>query len=557
MKELKQSQGTRGGYWLLALVLVLLFVSVAGFTGGAREEKAEEGYGGKMVIGFNQPMETLSLDNSNMWSNWGCLYFLLVYDTFEHFNLPPDYFSLSPRIIKSYETSDEQTTWTIHIVENAKWHDGKPLTAEDIKFTLEKLYMLPQWQDVDMKVESAEIIDDYTLKVVNSGPLTTTNAPGWWSWDPVVPKHILEDYADNVPEYPNEEAVGSGPFKLKEYKEGEYMWLVVNEDYWDGRPYLDEVVLRYYGNVETMLMALKKGDIDVFGNEAIPVQALEDVQADPNIKVEIVKGLKLGMLSFNLHKETALQDITVRKAIMTAIDRDRIVDMVYLGYAEKYDSWVYTEDPQHHPNLPQYDYDPAKANRMLEEAGYRDTDGDGIRNDPKTGANLRFGLLAPAEYSDFVKVATLVSEFLPEIGIAIDREVVDLDTYFEYYYYPQEDAYDIAVGSEEPAPAPYADWIWLMAVSSGVETGWNAAYYLNPHFDELVEQLTTVGSMEERRAILHELQEIMSEDLPYGFLVRPKFISAYRVDKFEGWVNQIGGPVSWMNPHSILNARLK
>ena len=555
MKELKQSQGTRGGYWLLALVLVLLLVSVAGFTGGAREEKAEEGYGGKMVIGFNQPMETLSLDNSNMWSNWGCLYFLLVYDTFEHFNLPPDYFSLSPRIIKSYETSDDQTTWTIHIVENAKWHDGKPLTAEDIKFTLEKLYMLPQWQDVDMKVESAEIIDDYTLKVVNSGPLTTTNAPGWWSWDPVVPKHILEDYADNVPEYPNEEAVGSGPFKLKEYKEGEYMWLVVNEDYWDGRPYLDEVVLRYYGNVETMLMALKKGDIDVFGNEAIPVQALEDVQADPNIKVEIVKGLKLGMLSFNLHKETALQDITVRKAIMTAIDRDRIVDMVYLGYAEKYDSWVYAEDPQHHPNLPQYDYDPAKAKRMLEEAGYRDTDGDGIRNDPKTGANLRFELLAPAEEDDKIKVATLVSEFLPEVGIAIDIKTVDLDTFFEFVYYPEEDAYEIAVSDEEPSPAPYADWIWLEAVTY-VE-GWNFSGYNNPHFDELTRQLTSAGSMEERRAILFELQEMIAEDLPFGALVRPKFVSAYRVDKFEGWANQIGGPVSWMNPHSILNARLK
>ncbi len=167
------------------------------------------------------------------------------------------------------------------------------------------------------------------------------------------------------------------------------MWMVANEDYWGGRPYIDELVFRYYGNEETMLMALQKGEIDAFGcGTQIPVHALERIKADPNIKVEIVEGLGLEWLSFNLHKETPLQDKNVRHAILYGIDRDRLVDMVYLGHAEKYDSWVYTEDQLHHPNLPQYDYDPEKANEILDSAGYRDTDGDGIRNDPDTGENL-------------------------------------------------------------------------------------------------------------------------------------------------------------------------
>ncbi len=566
MKNMKLTQGRRAGHWPLALVLALLLVSVAVFTGGKKEEtaapaaevKAEKGYGGKMVIGFTETMETLAIDVGNLWTNWGSLYNILVYDSMEHFNLPPDCFSFSPRIVQSYETSEDRTTWTIHIVRNARWHDGEPLTAEDVKFSIEQLYARDDWVDVDFAVESVEIIDDYTLKVVNSRPITNTNSPGYWSWDPVIPKHIFEGYEDNVPEYPNEKAIGSGPFKLKEYKEGEYMWMVANEDYWDGRPYLDEVVFRYYGNRETMLMALQKGDIDAIGNEQIPAHALEDLQADPNIEVEIVDGLKLEWLSFNLHKETALQDKTVRQAILTAIDRDRIVDMVFLGYAEKYDSWVYIEDQLHHPNLPQFDYDPAKANSMLEEAGYRDTDGDGIRNDPKTGANLSFELLAPAEDDSRVKMATLITEFLPEIGIAIDFKTVDLDTFFEFVYYPEEDAYEIAMSGEEPAPAPYADWIWIEAVSWGAGGDeWNSSFYSNPRFDELTELLTSAVGMEERKVIIYEMQEIMADDLPYGFLVRPKWLSAYRVDKFEGWVNQIGGPVTWMNPHSILKARLK
>ena len=541
---------------LIGRVTLVLALSISVMQCAPAEEIQ---YGGRLNIGMMHSMTSLAQSAGITYTDWGSLFEILVYDTLAHFNLPPDYYKFNPRLVQSYETSEDGKTWTLHLVKNARWHDGKPVTAEDVKFTCEYLISTPEWADVDVCFDHIEIIDDYTLKIVNTRALTRTNAPGWWCWDPIIPKHIFEPYKNDIASYPNKEAIGSGPFKLKEFKPEQYMWLVANKDYWGGRPYLDEVVFRYYSNMDTLLMALKSGEIDVIGDVSLPPSSISDLEANPDIKVEVVPDMTLYWLSYNLHKDTPLQDKNVRKAIEYGVNRDRIVDMVFMGYAKKYDSWVYEEDPMHNPNLPQYDYNPDKANKILDEAGYIDTDGDGIREDPATGKDLAFELLTPSDVHR-VKMAKLIREDLPKIGISVNIATVDWDTFYATTYYPEEDKYEIAVFGEDPAPSPYGDWIWLMAKgwgASGDGTEWNPSYWNNPRFNKLCDLLTAAKSMEERREYVYEMQELMAEELPYGFLVRPQFISAYRTDKFEGWKNQIGGPVSWMNPWSILNLHLK
>ena len=528
---------------LLALIGTATLVFALSFSVMQCAPAEEIQYGGRLNIGVTQPLTSLAQTSGITYTDWGSLYDILVYDNLEHFNLPPDYYKFNPRLVQSYETSEDGKTWTLHLVKNARWHDGEPVTAEDVKFTCEYLISTPGWADVDVCFDHIEIIDDYTLKIVNTRALTRTNAPGWWCWDPIIPKHIFEPYKDDVGSYPNKEAIGSGPFKLKEFKSGQYMWLVANKDYWGGRPYLDEVVFRYYGSMDTLLMALKSGEIDVVLT-SLPPASISDLEANPDINVELVPDLTLYWLSFNLHKDTPLQDKNVRKAIQYGVNRDRIVDMVYMGHAKKYDSWVYEEDPMHNPNLPQYDYNPDKANKILDEAGYVDTDGDGIREDPATGKDLAFELLAPSDVS-MVKMAKLVKEDLPEIGISVNIATLD---------------YEIAISREDPSPSPYGDWIWLEAKGWGAlgdGTEWNSSYWDNPRFNELTNLVTTAKSMEERREYEYEMQELMAEELPYAFLVRPQFISVWRTDKFEGWKNEVGGPVSWMNPWSILSVHLK
>ncbi|MHC3130400.1 MAG: ABC transporter substrate-binding protein [Candidatus Bathyarchaeota archaeon] len=518
-------------------------------------------YGGRLNIGFTVPIDSTIMDMKLEWTNWGCLYLILIYDNLAHYNrldTSMDTYTFWPRLAKSYEASEDGTTWTIHLVENATFHDGVPCTAEDVAFTFEYLYQTPGWGGYNKVWEEIEVIDDYTIKVVHDIPLSTVTPPGWWMWEPILPKHIFEPYKNDILSFENEESIGTGPFKLKEFKPDQYMWMVANEDYWGERPYVDEVVFRYYGSRDTLLMALQKGEVDVFGNTDIPPFALEDVQANPDIKVEMVRGIGETYLAFNLYPDGPLQDKAVRHAIAYGIDRDRLIDMAWVGYAERCDSWCLPESPMHNPDLPQYEYDPDKANEILDGAGYLDTDGDGIRNDPTTGNNLVFDLTTSSTSTTYVKACTLINEMLPAIGIKTEFSAMDPDTFLDYLYNPVSDKLEIFMYGEDPSPDPWSDWVWIELLSWGSGGDWwNYSYYDNPHFNQLYVDNYCAKDVETKKEILYEMQEIVAEDLPLTFLARPDYISAYRTDKFEGWVNEIGGPVSWLNDWSILKVHLK
>ena len=522
-------------------------------------EEGEIKYGGRLTIGCTTPQDTTTMDMKLMWTNWGCLYLMLVYDNLAHYGISPDTYTLWPKLAKSYEVSEDGKTWTIHLVENATWHDGVPVTAEDVAFTFEYLHMeTPGWGGHNKSYEEIEVIDDYTIRMVHDIELSPAHTPGWWIWDPVIPKHIFEPYKNDILSFENKESIGSGAFKLKEFKLDQYMWLEVNEDYWDGRPYVDEVVFRKYGTEDTLIMALQSGEIDVFGGGGISPFSLEDVQANPDINVEMMPGLGETYLAFNLHPDGPLQDKNVRHAIAYGIDRDRIIDMAYVGYAERIDSWCYPESPMHHPDLPQYEYNPDKANEILDGAGYLDTDGDGIRNDPTTGKNLVFDLATSSAATTYVKACILINEMLPAIGIKTEFSAMDPDTFLDYLYNPVADKLEIMVYEEDPSPDPWSDWVWQEDV--GWDAGgewWNPTYWSNPRFNQLWIDNSCAKDLETKKEILYEMQELMAEELPRIFLARGEIITVHRTDKFEGWVNQIGGPVSWLNDWSILRAHLK
>jgi len=523
-------------------------------------EDGEIKYGGRMTVGFVTPIDTLTMDMKLQWTNWGCLLEMLVYDNLAHYNmLPGDTYAFWPKLARSYEVSEDGKTWTIHLAENAKWHDGVPVTAEDVAFKVDYLHKTPGWGGFNRNFDEITVIDDHTIRLVHDIPMATANTPGWWIWDPVIPKHIFEPYKNDILAFENEEAIGSGPFKLKEFKVGQYMWMEVNEDYFDGRPYLDEVVFRAYGTQESRLMALHSGEIDAIGDGGgVSPFALEDVQANPDIKVEMTPGLGIDYLGFNLHLEGPLQDKAVRYAIAYGMDRDRIIEMAYVGNAERVDSWCYPESQMHHPDLPQYDYNPDKANEILDGAGYLDTDGDGIRNDPATGKNLVFGLTTSSSATTDVKSCTLIDEMLPAIGIDIDFQTMDPDTFLDYLYNPVSDKLEMFIYGEDPSPDPWSDWVWQEDV--GWDAGgewWNPTYWSNPRFNQLYVDNATAKDMVEKKAILYEMQELMAEDLARIFIARSQYISAWRTDNLEGWHNQMGGAVGWLNDWSILKCHLK
>lgn len=538
----------------LSVLIILVFAASAAFAGGQNEGSAgQNADSARFNVGFttDEALSTLIPDESWQYVEMGCIFWPLVYDQLWIMGPAPDYKPI-PMLAESWETADNQT-WIFHLRKDAKFHDGVPVTAEDVAFTLEYFPASdPAWEYEDTDCEDIQVIDDYTIQFTLAAPHGGDYPPVYWT--PILPQHIWEDYKDDMHSFDNADAIGSGPFTLREFKSEQYIWLESNKDYWGNVPEAETVVLQTYGSAEARNLALKKGEIDMIGYSGIDAVSLKDFQNQDNIDVVVDPGITIDWLTFNLHKENAISNLEVRKAIMYGIDTQRLIDIAFSGYADPADSFMYSELPDHNPNLPQFDYSIDKAKSILADAGYKDTDGDGIVNDPKSGDNLVFELMGPSDWSQEVKIITLIKEMMQDIGIEITPKIVDLDTYYEFWYAPEEDSFDISIGNEEPGP--HADWIWEFARSwdDGGE-GWNCAYYNNSEFDEYLDDMAAQSDMNVRKDDLYKMQEILSNDLPYGFLLRQRAINPVRTDRFTGYTSTMGGVSRWINPWSYFNVK--
>jgi peptide/nickel transport system substrate-binding protein len=523
------------------LMLCLIFILGSIFSGNvfakSKKVRLNVGFGSEEVL---ENLQTSPFMNNEM----GSVYWPLVYDQLWVIGPAPNYDPL-PSLATSWET-DDYKTWRFHLVKNAKFHDGKPVTAEDVAFTLWYLPRDPTWSfpsnDI-LNKKDIKIIDKHTIEFTLGRPYPGKYPPV--DWLPILPKHIWEVKKRKMANFKNKESIGSGPFRLKEFKSGEFIWMEKNEDYWGEKPYVDEIVFKGYATEDALKMAMKKGKIDFIGYSGVSPVVMKYYQDAKDIEVDISPGIGLYWITFNLHKNTAVQDKVFRKAFMHGIDRDRILKLVYRGYAEPADSFIYPEVDEYNPNLPKLEYNPELAKQMLKDAGYADTDGDGILND-KTGQNIVLDFMIPSEWSDEIKMVKLIAEQVKVLGIGIKAKILDLNTYIEFVYQPKEDKFDIAISNEEPGPN--SSWMWEFVRSAeGGGLGWNQSYYKNPEMDETIIKYTAEADLSKRKEYAFKLQEIMAEDLPCAVLVRPNLIGPYRTDRLEGHVATMGGFSNWIN----------
>jgi len=529
-------------YTSLNVCLIGICIIGLAFSGNvfakSKKVRLNVGFGSEEVLAN---LQTTPLQITEM----GAVYWPLVYDQLWILGPAPNYDPL-PGLATHWETDDYQT-WRFHLVKNAKFHDGTPVTAEDVAFTLWYLPRDPTWRfpsnDINAK-KDIKVIDKHTIEFTLARPFPGKYPPA--DWMPMLPKHIWYPHKGRkIAQFANEKSIGSGPFKLKQFKSGEFIWMEKNEGYWGEKPHVDEIVFKGYGTEDALKLAMKKREIDFVGYTSVSPMSVKSYEKAKDIKVEISPGIALYWLTFNLHKKTAVQDKVFRKAFMHGIDRDRIFKMVYRGYAKPADSFIYPEVDEYNPNLPKYEYNPELAKKMLKDAGYADTDGDGILND-KTGQNIVLDFMAPSEWEDEVKMLKLIAEQVKTIGIGIRPKIIDLDTYYEFAYTPKEDQFDIAVSSEEPGPN--GSWMWEFVRSKeGGGIGWNQSDYNNPEMDKVLNKYIAETDLNKRKTYAFKLQEIMAEDLPCAVLVRPDLIGPYRTDKFEGHVVTMGGLSNWIN----------
>jgi len=310
--------------------------------------------------------------------------------------------NIAPWLAESWAVSADGLTVTFNLVENAKWHDDEPLTAEDVKFTID--YYIGEEVPYDTalmsRIDSVETDGDYTVIVHMKEPYA-------WVLDdfedvPIIPEHIWNDEEWDWGVHPDMMPIGSGPFKWDSYVDGEWIKLVANDDFWmEGKPHLGTYTVRVISESSARYLAISTGEADSERYE-LDTGFIETASNDPNL-APLEDTWCVGMwdyvISFNQRTDPALQDPVVKKAIAHAIDKQRLVDIARLGYGTATETFIppqFFGPAYNNPDATTYEYNVFLANQMLDAAGYLDIDADGIREMP-----------APPEEEEGVEAETI------------------------------------------------------------------------------------------------------------------------------------------------------
>ncbi|MFO7831976.1 MAG: peptide-binding protein [Desulfuromonadaceae bacterium] len=417
-------------------------------------------------------------------------------------------------LAKSWEISEDGREITFHLRHDVTWHDGEPFTSADVLFTYE-LMIDPDtptaYAERYKQVEHASAPDPYTFKVRYAEPL----APALVSWAMgICPKHLLEGKDVTTSEL-TRNPVGTGPFKFVKWDPGEQIVLERNEDYFEGAPYIKRVVYRIVPDTTTMFLELQSGGLDYMG--LTPLQYARQTDT-PAFKRRFNKyrypAFAYTYLGYNLRKPM-FQDERVRQAIAYAIDKQEIVDGVLLGLGQpatgpyKPGSWPYNAE------VPRYPYAPEKARALLDAVGWKDVDGDGVRE--KDGRKFEFTILTNQGNDQRIKAGEIIQRRLQEVGIKIKLRVVEWASFLKEFIHPGK--FDATILGWTIPVDPDGYNIWHSTKTGPRELNFIA--YSNPEVDKLLEQGRRVLPIEERRPIYHRLQEILAREQPYTFLYVP------------------------------------
>jgi peptide/nickel transport system substrate-binding protein len=497
-------------------------------SGDGAESGAGEGEGAAFRIGTSVDFDTLNPLMTEMHITMELL--MLVYDPLIRIN---DSQSDSPGLASSYVLDESSNTWTFTIAEGAKWHDGKPVTSADVKFTYD--YMMKNELSVSYLsyltgINEVSCPDEKTVVIKTDAPKPNMLA----NPTPILPEHIWKDITpEAAATYANNEMIGSGPFKFDSKGDG-FVKISRNPDYaGENKAKVDNIIFVYYENTDSMAQAMKIGEIDA-STSLNPAQ-FKQLQEEKDLGV--ISGSVLGFTQIGLNVfgdskskgNPLLKDKVVRQAIHIATDKQKVVDMAYYGTGEPGETLINPGNYYHYevPQAERLDFNTDDAAKLLEENGYKDSDGDGVRED-KDGNKLSFGLISIADNVEEIKAAQIIADGCKKAGIEINLETMD----------------DGAL-TDKITAADYDMFIWgwggdldpsviLRLLTTDEIGGGNEPGYSNPDYDKLFSEQGTIIDKAERKKLTDEMQRMAYEDCPYIILIYDNFVQGYNTEKWTG-----------------------
>ena len=460
-------------------------------------------------------------------------------------------FSPQPSMAESWTSSADKLTWTYKMRKGMKWSDGEAMNAEDVKYTIDRANT-EQWNShISITANlTATVVDADTLEIKTSVPDPRLPALGAY----IIPKHIYEKVsADDMPNYTAEDKIGGGPFMLDEVQK-DFTRLVKNPNWFGKKPAMDEVIFRFYADANAQFQALKSGEIDAL--DGVPEQSYATLKDSGTITG--IAGNQGGFSELSMNSgcssvpgdgNPALTDKKVRQAINYAIDRDLLVEKTLVGHGTPGTAIVPSADPAWDLKVPDgklFSYNPDKAKSLLDEAGWKDSNGDGVRD--KDGNELKLRFFDRSE-GDGGKNTDFLTGWLKDVGIATEVTTMDDDALAAVI---GQNEFDIFTWGWVPFVDPDAELSYFtksQATSDPEVVGYNDANWCSDEYDKLYEQQHVELDAAKRHDIVQKMLEIMYDDAPYAVLYKYDNLQAIRSDRWENFVRQPDktGPVLFTN----------
>lgn len=465
--------------------------------------------------------------------------------------------AVEPReMAESWTVSEDSLVWTFHLREGVTWSDGEAVDAHDFKFTYDAiasdLVETPRKSSVQ-SIESIEVIDDLTIQVTFNELKCDGLLDLGLGW---LPSHLYaEDFSDIMTSPLNTEpTVSADTFVFNQWVRDDHISMLSNAGFWKGAPNMEGRIVRVIPNAGARLAALETGEIDV-----ISVEPAQLTRVEQNTELNVFKFKDDGYTYIGLNQANPanplpgqdeegnlveqdphpiISDRQVRLAMAHSLDYLSIIDKVYLEQGYPIASNVLPAvEWAHDPSIEPYDFNPEQAAAILDEAGWTDSDGDGVREcngcaTAEPGATLSLNLKTNAGNTTREELGVLVQDQLNAVGFDITFEAIEFGILVGELLGQTYEM--VIIGWTGLGPDPNDDVFWHTRYDTP-ESGFNFVSYQNPRIDELLEAGVTVPgcAAEDRAPIYQEIQQIIHDDIPYLFITGSVGNTGYS-DKWEG-----------------------
>jgi len=540
----------------LALAVPISLAAIAGLACGCGGHGGEARAvaprrGGTAVVGWSGDLQ--SVNELLIPSNYATtelvdrLFLRLVNEEPDYAVGPPTF---APLLARSYDWSPDHRALTFHLQPEARWSDGVPVTADDVRFTWQA-QTSPDvaWDSVEMKrgITDVEVVDPKTARFHFSRPyakqMLDANEGG------ILPRHVWGRLPfsrwHQSADWFRDHLVVDGPFVLESWQPRQQMVLKRNDRYFEpGLPRLDRVVVRVIPDQTSLMTQLFNGELD-FVPQVAPADARR-VEANPRLRL-LSYWFRLSVVVAWNGRRPLFGDPDVRRALTLAIDRQTIVDTLWGPYARVADSPIIKAVAwAHDDHLKPLPYDPAEARRILAAKGFRDSDGDGVLD--RGGKPFAFELVSNAGNQQRNDAAVMIQEQLKKVGIKVTPRILEFGTLLELTRRGEFDASVEGFGMDTSL-----DLTGYFHTPGANSDDRNVAHYSNPEVDRLIDQSMAFPNLADAKPTLYRIQEIIHRDQPYTFLWESKRMPAISRRLQDVKPNMLFALVNmkewWIEPH--------